>query len=102
VTFNLVVTDERNAMSAEHHYRICSLRSLPGTMDWGITDPSEVVVAQFDRWSDAAKFRTIKNAELEAAKVPPMANDSVLRSGGQTKQYGPRPHIATAQPRPDR
>lgn len=37
-----------------------------------------------------------------ALPVLPVADQSVLRSGGQTKEYGPRPRIATARPRPDR
>lgn len=31
----------------------------------------------------------------------PAEDDSVLRSGGQIHQYGPRPRIATARPRPN-
>lgn len=37
-------------------------------------------------------------ANGRGAFVMPPGNDSVLRSGGQTKEYGPRPHIATARP----
>lgn len=52
-------------------------------------------VAQYDKpWTSPGKGLT----PLGAGAVVERVSESVFRSGGHTKQYGPRPKIATAAP----
>jgi hypothetical protein len=47
----------------------------------------------FSEW--AGESHDLAEQFLHGVELPP-EDESVLRSGGQTKQYGPRPRIATA------
>lgn len=48
--------------------------------------------------SRAESLRQLVAAGLKKQGAGTATEKSVLRSGGQTKQYGPRPRIATTRP----